>query len=177
MAPITTCEPLSKMKVIELTRLVNDQDDRWGRILTIAQSTKNPAAPAGVAFFKRTWRPAMTSYYENVAGRYDSAARAPERIVRWWLDAMSEVLYPAARRIGLPDSSFVFPDIQIDPPGRPAQPPPAARPTSPPMVATRGQYDRAVVGAEDVQRVTLTALDVIVLTLPMWMIALQRAGR
>lgn len=176
MAPSTTSEPLSKMKVIELTRLVSDQDDRWGRILTYAQSTKNPAAPAGIAFFKRTWRPAMSSYYENVAARYDSAAKAPERLVRWWLDALSEVVYPAARRVGLTDSSFVLPDIQIEQ-QQPAPPTHPVRPASPPMVATRGQYDRPVVGAEDVQRVSLTALDVVVLTMPLWVIALQRAGR
>ena len=116
-------EPLSKMTILELTQLVGKQDDRWGNILTYAQSTHNPAAPAGIAFFKKTWRPAMTSYYENVAGRYASDAKAPVRIVRWWLDAMSDVIYPAARKVGLSDQSFLFPDITIEK-GRPASPAP-----------------------------------------------------
>jgi hypothetical protein len=132
-----TSEPLSKMTVLELTRLVSAQDDRWARILTYAQSTRNPAAPAGIAFFKKTWRPAMTVYFESVVSQYDSAARAPERIVKWWLDAMSDTIYPAARKVGLPDSSFVFPDIVIEQSGHPATP------AGPPMVATRG-----TVGAE-----------------------------
>lgn len=126
-------EPMSKMTVLELTRLVSAQDDRWAQILTYAQSTRNPAAPAGIAFFKKTWRPAMTTYFENVAAQYDSAAKAPARIVNWWLDALSNAIYPAARKVGLSDNSFVFPDITIDKPGQPAEPP---------MVATRGQIDR-----------------------------------
>lgn len=124
----TPPEPLSTMTILELTRLVSAQDDRWGRILTYAQSTRNPAAPAGIAFFKKTWRQAMTIYFENVAARYDSAAKAPARIVNWWLGAMSDVVYPAARKVGLPDSSFMFPDITIEP----------SRPPSPPTVATLG---------------------------------------
>lgn len=134
MAQPTTSEPLSKMTVLELTRLVSAQDDRWARILTYAQSTRNPAAPAGIAFFKKTWRPAMTVYFESVVSRYDSAARAPSRVVTWWLDALSNTIYPAARKIGLSDDSFVLPDITIDRPEKPAEPP---------MVATRGY-----VGAE-----------------------------
>jgi hypothetical protein len=118
------------MTVLELTRLITAQDDRWADLLTYAQSTKNPAAPAGIAFFKNTWRRVLTSYFENVVARYDHAGKAPARIVNWVLDTMSNVIYPAARKIGFPDTTFVIPDITIDRP----------EPASPPMVATRGQY-------------------------------------
>lgn len=106
-------EPTS-MTILELTRLLSAQDDRWASILTYAQSTHNPAAPAGIAFFKRTWRPVMSDYYLNIVSQYDSAAKAPSHVVRWVLDKMSNVVYPAARKIGLPETSFVIPDITID---------------------------------------------------------------
>lgn len=118
-------QPLSKMTVLELTRLVLAQDDRWTKILTYNQSTRNPAAPAGMAFFKKTWRPALTTYFEGVASRYDSAAKAPVSIVTWWLDAMSTVIYPAARKVGFADNTFLFPDITIEQ-GHPAPPPTVA---------------------------------------------------
>jgi hypothetical protein len=112
-------EPMSKMTILELTRLITAQDSRWADILTYAQSTKHPLAQQGIAFFKRTWRPVMTEYFENVAARYDSAAKAPMRIVRAVLDKMSDVIYPAARKIGFSDHSFLFPDITIEK-GQPA---------------------------------------------------------
>lgn len=107
-------EPSSAMTVLELTKLMSAQDDRWARILMYAQSTRNPAAPTGIAFFKKTWRAFMGNYYESVVGEYDSAAKVPARVVNWVLDAMADVIYPAARRIGLPDASFVMPDITIE---------------------------------------------------------------
>jgi hypothetical protein len=107
-------EPLTKMTVLELTRLISAQDDRWARILTYAQSTKHPLAPQGIAFFKRTWRPAMGEYYETVAARYDAAAKAPAIVVKYVLDKMADVVYPAARRVGLSDASFLIPDITIE---------------------------------------------------------------
>jgi len=106
-------EPMSKMTVLELTRLISAQDSRWGDILTYAQSTKNPAAPAGIAFFKKTWRPVLTIYFESVVARYDSAAKAPAGVVRWVLNTMSEHVFPAARRAGLFEWSFMIPDITI----------------------------------------------------------------
>ncbi|HSX23362.1 MAG TPA: hypothetical protein VLE97_11365 [Gaiellaceae bacterium] len=127
-------EPLSNMTILELTRLLSAQDDRWGDILTYAQSTHHPLAPAGIAFFKRTWRPFMGGYFEHVAARYDSAGKAPSRVVNWVLDTMSNYVFPAARKAGFSDNSFVIPDITIDKPA----------PAEPPMVATRGQH----IGAE-----------------------------
>jgi hypothetical protein len=108
------------MTILELTRLLSKQDDRWGDILTRAQSTKNPAAKAGVAFFQQTWRPFMGSYYESVVPRYDGAAEAPAGVVRWVLDTMADVVYPAARKVGFSDRSFVIPDIAIETPSPPA---------------------------------------------------------
>jgi hypothetical protein len=107
-------EPLSAMTVIELTRLFSAQDDRWASILTYAQSTKHPLAQQGLAFFKRTWRPVLGDYFENVVSRYDSAAKAPQRVVRAVLDKMSDVVYPAARQAGFLDRSFLVPDITIE---------------------------------------------------------------
>jgi hypothetical protein len=121
------------MTILELTQLVNAQDDRWARILTYNQSTRNPAAHVGIAFFKRTWRPALTTYYEGVAGRYEPSLKVPAAIASWWLDALSSVIYPAARKVGFSDNTFLFPDIAIEQSGRPAAPPPA-----PPNVATLG---------------------------------------
>jgi len=119
-------KPLSKMTILELTRLVLAQDDRWAKMLTYNQSTKNPAAPSGIAFFKKTWRPALTTYFEGVAARYDSAAKAPAAIITWWLDAMSTVIYPAARKVGFSDNTFLFPDITLEQSGQPATPPTVA---------------------------------------------------
>lgn len=102
------------MTILELTRLMSAQDDRWGRILTRAQSAKNPAARPGVDFFQKTWRPFMGSYFESVAARYDSAAEAPARVVRWVLDTMAGVIFPAARAVGFSERSFVIPDITIE---------------------------------------------------------------
>lgn len=107
------------MTILELTQLLSGQDDRWAAILTRAQGTKNPATKAGIDFFRKTWRLFMGSYYENVAARYDSAAEAPPRIVRWVLDTMADVIFPAARRAGFSEQSFVIPDITIEPPGDP----------------------------------------------------------
>lgn len=106
--------PLTKMTILELTRLVSAQDDRWADILTYAQSTRHPLAQQGIDFFTRTWRPLFGDYFENVVARYDPRARAPHGIVVALLDKMSEVVYPAARRVGLTDRSFVFPDITIE---------------------------------------------------------------
>ena len=99
------------MTVLELTRLMSAQDDRWAAILRYAQST--PLAQQGIAFFKRTWRPVL-DYFENVVGRYDSEAKAPQRVVRVVLDKMSDVVYPAARQAGFLDQSFLIPDITIE---------------------------------------------------------------
>jgi hypothetical protein len=107
-------EPLSKMTVLELTRLFSAQDDRWARILTYAQSTRHPRAREGVAFFKNTWRRVMGDYFQDVAARYDSRAKAPNSVVRVVLDKMADVVYPAARQVGLPEESFLFPDITIE---------------------------------------------------------------
>lgn len=112
-------EPLSTMTILDLTQLWNKQDDRWSRILTYAQSIHNPAAPAGMAFFKNTWRRALSDYYENVATRYDASAKAPVSVIKRVLDQLADVIYPAARRVGLPDESFLFPDITTER-GRPA---------------------------------------------------------
>lgn len=108
------------MTILELTQLLSKQDDRWGDILTRAQSTKNPAAKAGIDFFQKTWRPFMGSYYESVVPRYDGAAEAPAGVVRWVLDTMADVVYPAARRVGFSERSFVVPDITIEQPSAPA---------------------------------------------------------
>jgi hypothetical protein len=105
---------LSKMTILELTRLMSAQDDRWAKILTYAQSTRHPLAQQGLAFFKRTWRPMMGDYFERVAARYDSAAKAPFSVVRAVLDKMSDVVYPAARQAGFSDPSFLIPDITIE---------------------------------------------------------------
>jgi hypothetical protein len=102
------------MTILELTRLLSKQDDRWGAILTRAQSTKNPAASAGIAFFQKTWRPFLGTYYENVVARYDAAAEAPASVVRWVLDTMADVVFPAAREVGFSARSFVVPDITIE---------------------------------------------------------------
>lgn len=107
-------ESLSTMTVLELTRLFSAQDDRWAQILTYAQSTLHPLAQQGVAFFKRTWRPVMGDYYQDVVARYDARAKAPYSVVRVVLDKMSDVVYPAARAAGLTDASFLFPDITIE---------------------------------------------------------------
>lgn len=107
-------EPLSAMTILELTRLWSAQDDRWADILTYAQNTRHPLAQRGSAFFKQTWRPAMGDYYQDVAARYDSAAKAPLRVVREVLDKMADVIYPTARAVGFSDRSFVFPDITIE---------------------------------------------------------------
>jgi len=113
MAPPTE-KPLTAMTVLELTRLVGAQDDRWANLLTYAQSTHNPAAPGGIAFFKKTWRPAFGSYYENVVARYDPAAKAPRHIINWLLDLMTSKIYPAARQVGFTERSFLFPDIVLE---------------------------------------------------------------
>ncbi len=102
------------MTVLELTRLWIAQDDRWSEILTHAQNTRHPLAQQGVAFFMETWRPMYGNYFETVVARYDSAAKAPMRVVRGVLDKMSDVIYPAARRAGFSDRSFVFPDIAVE---------------------------------------------------------------
>jgi hypothetical protein len=107
-------EPTSAMTVLEMTRLLSAQDDRWAGILTYAQSTHNPAAPAGIAFFKKIWRPVMSDYYLNIVSQYDAAVMAPNHVVRWVLDKMADVVYPEARKIGLPETSFVIPDITIE---------------------------------------------------------------
>ncbi len=107
-------EPLSKMTVLELTRLISAQDSRWGDILTYAQSTHHPRAQQGITFFKRTWRPVMGDYFENVVNRYDSTAKAPNSVVRTVLDKMANVVYPAARSAGFSEQSFLIPDITID---------------------------------------------------------------
>ena len=113
-------ESLTKMTILELTRLISAQDDRWAAILTYARSTKHPLAQQGIAFFKHTWRRFMSEYYENVAGRYDSAAKAPVTVVKYVLDKMADVVYPAARAVGLGDTSFLIPDITIEKGGGPA---------------------------------------------------------
>ena len=56
----------------------------------------------------------MGDYFQNVAAQFPSEAKAPMRVVKDALDRMSEVIYPAARRVGLPDETFLFPDIQIE---------------------------------------------------------------
>lgn len=108
------------MTILELTRLLSRQDDRWGAILTRAQSTKNPAATAGISFFQETWRPFLGRYYEGVVARSDAAAEAPASVVRWVLDSMADVVYPAARKVGFSERSFVVPDIAIENPSAPA---------------------------------------------------------
>jgi len=107
-------EPLSAMTVIELTRLFSAQDDRWARILEYARSTRHPLAKQGVAFFKRTWRPVLGDYYENVVSRYAPTTKAPNSVIRVVLDKMADVVYPAARQAGFLDTSFVLPDITIE---------------------------------------------------------------
>ena len=107
-------ESLSQMTIIELTRLVNRQDDQWLRIVTYAQSTRHPLAQQAISFFNNTWRRVMGDYYQNVAGRYDAAAKAPPTVVNYVLDTMADVIYPAARAVGLTDNSFVFPDIKLE---------------------------------------------------------------
>jgi len=102
------------MTVLELTRLLNAQDDRWAGILTYAQSTRDPGAPAAVGFFRRTWRPLLGDYLERVAGRFQPETRVPAAILSALLDKMSEEIYPAARRVGLRDDTFLVPDIAIE---------------------------------------------------------------
>ena len=118
-ARLSGTESLSAMTILEMTRLWSAQNDRWGSILTYAQSTRHPSAAVGLAFFKGPWRRAMSDYFQNVAGRYDAQAKAPMRVVRSVLDKMAYEIYPAARRAGLPDESFLFPDITTER-GRPA---------------------------------------------------------
>jgi hypothetical protein len=105
----------STMTILELNRLVLAQDARWADILTYAQSTRNPAAPAGVTFFRRTWQPVLDDYFQNVAGRYAPEAPVPSGVMNGLLSRMSNVVYPAARQVGLSDRSFLFPDITLDP--------------------------------------------------------------
>jgi hypothetical protein len=104
------------MTVLELTRLLNAQDDRWAGILTYAQSTRDPGAPAALGFFRRTWRPLLGDYLERVAGRIAPEDRVPAAIMSALLDKMSEEIYPAARRVGLRDDTFLVPDIAIEHP-------------------------------------------------------------
>ena len=105
----------SPSTILELNRLVLAQDARWADILTYAQSTRNPAAPAGIAFFRRTWQPVLDDYFQNVAPRYAPEAPVPSGVMNSLLNKMTNVIYPAARRVGLSDRSFLFPDITIDP--------------------------------------------------------------
>lgn len=107
------------MTTLELTRLLSAQDDRWAAILTRARDAKNPTAAAGITFFQKTWRPFMGSYFEHVAARYDAAADVPQRLVRWVLDTMANVIFPAARAVGFSERSFVIPDITIESPSAP----------------------------------------------------------
>lgn len=102
------------MTITELTRLVNTQDEQWLRIVTYAQSTRHPLAPQAISFFNTTWRRAMDDYYQNVVPRYDAGAKASPAVVKYVLDTMADVIYPAARAVGLTDNSFVFPDITLE---------------------------------------------------------------
>ena len=109
-------EPLSPMTILELTRLVNNQDEQWLRIVTYAQSTRHPLAQRAISFFNNTWRRVMGDYYQNVAARYDATAKAPPAVINYVLDTMADVIYPAARNAGLSDNSFVLPDIALQRP-------------------------------------------------------------
>lgn len=108
------------MTILELTQLLSKQDDRWAAILTRAQSTRNPAAKPGLAFFQNTWRPFMGTYYQDVVPRHAADAETPAGVVRWVLDTMADVVYPAARKVGFSERSFVIPDIAIETPSPPA---------------------------------------------------------
>jgi hypothetical protein len=115
--------PLTTMTILELTQLMTAQDDRWGQLITYAQSTQNPAAHTAMDFFKHTWRSMLTLYFENVASKYAPTAQVTNDLASWLVQAMSDTIYPAARRVGFTDKSFLLPDLNLVQSGHPAAPP------------------------------------------------------
>lgn len=111
---------LPSLTILELTRLISAQDDRWARSLSLSQSARNPAAPAGIVFFKKTWRPLLDRYFSDVAARYAPAAKVPAHVITWIVGEISDVIYPAARRVGFSEQSLLLPELSLEQRGHPA---------------------------------------------------------
>jgi len=108
-------DSLSAMTVDQLSQLMNNQDQRWENIVALAQSTRNPAAPQAKAFFNKTWRAVFSDYFHNVAARVTNpAARVPTSLIMAVLLTINDKVYPSARKLGFPESSFLFPVLFSD---------------------------------------------------------------
>lgn len=111
----------------EVIKKLYEQDSRWANITQQALNRKHPLAQRALAFIKtdqifdgerafgRGWEAAFTHVIKT----------APDITKSQWpgaydelLQAFNRYIYPAARKAGFPESSFLFPDITLcDPQG------------------------------------------------------------
>jgi len=95
----------------ELVKLLLDQDTRWAEIIDHGRATKNPDAKGALEWFRRDWRPVLRQVLE----RGPHLARDKQRVgIDEVLYHVHARIYPGARKVGLPDSSFLLPDITLD---------------------------------------------------------------
>lgn len=98
----------------QMTKAFYDQDSAWARIVQRAARSKSPRAPAAKAFLQRQWTPVLWRWLD-VAGRLAPDVPLAHLDVEEILRFVHRSLYPTARDVGFPETSFILaPDISLE---------------------------------------------------------------
>jgi hypothetical protein len=106
-------ESPSLKTIVDVTRLFLEQDFRWSQMLARGEAVRNPVAPKVRVFLKGAWEGTL-HHWMDVAGRRDPAEALSESMRGEVLFDFNHRIYPAARAVGLPETSFMFPDIELE---------------------------------------------------------------
>lgn len=99
----------------DLTRSFYDQDSRWAHIVERAIEQHSTAAHAVTRFLRAQWEPFFRGWLQFAAHRTgtDDVTRD---VLEPLLGAVHYDLYPSARVVGFPDTSFLLPDVTLGTP-------------------------------------------------------------
>lgn len=93
----------------QLSKMFYKQDKRWADIVTSAIRKKHPLARNVKAFLNNEWSRTF-NHWQEMSKRTPITNEAVNELLYFFHNS----LYPAAREAGFPDSSFIFPDIELE---------------------------------------------------------------
>ena len=100
--------------IADIQKTALDQDMRWARIAQRVQTQAGVEPELGPRF--RAMRDFLNGYWSQVLTRLIEADVPPElegAAINELLATANRKLYPSARAAGFPESSFLFPDIEL----------------------------------------------------------------
>lgn len=103
--------PVASSRKAAINKMFYDQDRRWANLVNKAILSKHPIARRARAFLDREWSRTF-NHWLDIATKL--RGDVPDAALDELLGFFHNSLYPAARNAGFPDSSFVFPDIELE---------------------------------------------------------------